>query len=625
MKLSVDQTKRCLTYSGVYLGGIGAGGFELRPDGRFYDCRIFNEWRTSPPLDAHFLYEYKNKYYILQLDPIVKSSISCNGVQKINYEGNIAKVNLSFDGLPINIEFSSFFIPGDIKNSSLPVILCKVKGKGKLIFVMPSHFPSILKVEKQRVILKSKEGELCIYTKTGKILTSLLDKERLYRRIFPKKVAAILFDGVFNEEFIISWYFPNMRDFEDNFIGHYYANFFKSSQEVLNYVLKNKNFLQRKTEEFRKKINNLNYPQYLKDAISSQLSVFVKESWLTKDGKFGVWEGSCCCCGLQTTDVAYYGSWLYFTLFPELERAGIKLTAKFQNKKDGWIPHFFPGTFKYVDEYRRKDMNMQFVLMVYRDYLFWKDVNFLKEMYPVVKKAIIGVYAWDTDNDRIPDIEGPDQTFDQWNWRGCTIYLATLWLAALKVGSAIGKIMKDDDFVKRCESDIPIVKDNIIKKLWNGKYFILWNNGKDKDEGCLIDGLTGDWFCYLIGLGHILPEDMIKSHLKMCLKYNKKKVDISYMKAYAIPEEKGVCYINGGYKDNRKYCLQQYEPWTGLEYTFAIHLYIMGMKKEAMQVVRDVHIRKLNCGMAWNHIECGGHYYRAMVIGIFFYLKRGEI
>lgn len=113
---------------------------------------------------------------------------------------------------------------------------------------------------------------------------------------------------------------------------------------------------------------------------------------------------------------------------------------------------------------------------------------------------------------------------------------------------------------------------------------------------------------------------MIKSHLKMCLKLNKKPIDLSYMKAYSVDDEKGYCYINGGYKNNRKYNIQQYEPWTGLEYTFAAHLYIMGMKKEAMQVIKDVFDRKKACGMTWNHIECGGNYFRPMVIGMFYLL-----
>ena len=41
--------------------------------------------------------------------------------------------------------------------------------------------------------------------------------------------------------------------------------------------------------------------------------------------------------------------------------------------------------------------------------------------------------------------------------------------------------------------------------------------------------------------------------------------------------EDGWCYINGGYKKDRRSCFQQYEFWTGLEYAFAVFLYIENM------------------------------------------------
>ncbi len=631
MVIKAQSFNRNLIRSGVYVGGIGAGGFEIRPDGKFYRCQIFNDWKLEIPLKAFFIHRYRNKTRVLWLNDLITAARVIKGVEEIKYKGEFPKVILYYPEIDVKIEFLSFFIPGDVKNSSLPSIMFKIKGNGKMFFIFPPFSKSIPQFRKQKVILKSKEGEIGIYSSKGKVFYTpnfrkIMDvicsggsigNETTYYNIKDHFYFGVFWNGNFDDEIIISWYYPDMRDLKNRFIGHYYTKFFKSCNDVLNYVIKNKELLKAKTEKFYNNIYSKEAPKYLKISYSAQLSSFVKQSWLTKDGKFGVWEGSPCSCGLQTTDVAYYGSWLYVKLFPELEKAGIRLTAKFQ-KKDGWIPHFFPGTFDDIDEYRRKDMNMQFVLMVYRDYILWNnDKKFLKEMYPKVKKSMLKVYKWDKDGDKIPDIEGPDQTFDVWGWKGCSIYLASLWLGALRVGEEVGKIMNDKKFSKKCAEDFKIVKKNIIKKLWNGEYFILWTDGKEKDEGCLLDALSGDWYCYLLGLGHILPEKMIKSHLKTCLKYNRKKIDPKNMKAYYTPGEKGWCYINGGYKDNKRYCFQQYEPWTGMEYAFALHLYIMGMKKEALKVIKDVYNRKLKCGMIWNHIECGGDYFRPMVIGAF--------
>jgi len=93
-------------------------------------------------------------------------------------------------------------------------------------------------------------------------------------------------------------------------------------------------------------------------------------------------------------------------------------------------------------------------------------------------------------------------------------------------------------------------------------------------------------------------------------------MDLTYMRAYSSPGEKGWCYINGGYPEGEKrVSYQQYEPWTGMEYALAYQLWINGMKLSALKVVREVFDRKKRSGMTWNHIECGGDYYRALMIG----------
>ncbi|MBN1898349.1 MAG: hypothetical protein JW827_06200 [Spirochaetes bacterium] len=636
MKFTITHNKKHLARSGVYMGSIGAGGFEVRPDGMFYRCRLFNHWKQEIPLDAFFLHRDRKKNRILRLTDLVTAGRIIEGVKKIEFQAEFPRVKLHFPQVHTMIEFTSLFIPHDLKHSTLPSLVLKVKGKGRMIFFLPSFYPSIPSFKNNRIVLKSKEGQIALGSKKGKAfyvpqdlkhfyvpdnerLKDIFDKQEEYRLNFWKGkkdhyYAAVFWEGDFEDEVIISWFYPDMRDNDNNFMGHFYTRFFKNASQVLDYTIKNKNNILEKVCLVHKRIYSAGLPEHVKDSYSAQLSSFVKQSWLARDGKFGVWEGSCCCCGLQTTDVSFYGSWLYAKLFPRLEKTALELTAKFQ-RADGWIGHFFPGSFKKIDEYRRKDMNMQFILMAFRDYNLWDDISFLKKMYPAIKKALLCTYQWDTDGDLIPDIEGPDQTFDAWGWNGCSIYLGCLQLAALKVSAESARLVKDKKFQQKCEQDLAVVRDNLIKKLWNGKYFDLWTTDKKRDNGCLLDALSGDWYCYLMGLGHILPEDMILSHLRSCLKHNRKKMDLSYMQAYSTPGEKGWCYINGGYPDNKRISFQQYEPWTGTEYSFALHLAIMGLKKKAFRVIKDVHNRKKRCGMFFNHIECGGDYFRPMVIG----------
>ena len=631
MKYSLSIPSQPAMRSGVYVGGIGSGGFEVRPDGRFHCRQLFNEWRAHKIWDAIFFHRDETGTRVLCGTDLCPTGERIAGVNAIDYAGEFPYVTLRFPDRNVSVSFESFFIPGDVKNSSLPAAIMRVKGRGKLAFLVPGIYKAKAVRGNRSVILRGAEGELGVSCLRGTI--DAVPQHQRYnvmigmagKRLFYPQTAhddrpedlycKIQWEGTFDDEVTIAWHFPHSLDHDGNLMGHYYANFFDSCSEVMTYVRKNLRQLRSKTAAFHASVYQAAAPVSLRESYGAQVSAFVKQSRLAKDGTFGVWEGSCCCCGLQTTDVAHYGSWMYARLFPELEKSALRLTRRLQRKDDGWIPHDFPGTFYRIDEYRRKDMNMQFALMVYRDYHFWKDKAFLREMYPAVKRAVEGAYAWDADGDLIPDLTGTDQTFDSWDLSGCAVYTASLWLAALITAAKAAEILGDRPFAKKCGEDAKIVRANMIKKLWNGEYFILSVSDKKRDEGCLIDALSGDWFCRLMGLGGTIDDAMVRSHLKSVIKYNRVRHDPDYMYSYGTAGEEGYCYINGGYKDKRRICFQQYEPWTGMEYAFAVHCAAMGMTREALQVVKDVHGRKVKCGMVWNHVECGGDYFRPMVIG----------
>ncbi|RLE81775.1 MAG: hypothetical protein DRJ52_03405, partial [Thermoprotei archaeon] len=53
-------------------------------------------------------------------------------------------------------------------------------------------------------------------------------------------------------------------------------------------------------------------------------------------------------------------------------------------------------------------------------------------------------------------------------------------------------------------------------------------------------------------------------------------------------------------------------PWTGIEFEVAAHMISEGMVEEAFKILKAIHERYARYGEYWNHIECGGHYYRPM-------------
>ncbi len=146
--------RSALPRSGMALGGIGTGSFEIRPDGGFYGWTIYNNWPlfTGPqlPYRAHYPFDEKQSlFFLLWLKPehedarIVLLQIEegygaagiedheliymfpwVKGVDRIRYRTSVPFAELDFEqeGLPLEVRLRAWspFIPGNVKDSALP-------------------------------------------------------------------------------------------------------------------------------------------------------------------------------------------------------------------------------------------------------------------------------------------------------------------------------------------------------------------------------------------------------------------------------------------------------------------------------------------------------------------------
>jgi uncharacterized protein (DUF608 family) len=475
--------------------------------------------------------------------------------------------------------------------------------------------------------------------------------------------------------FVLSWFFPNhIAPDGSERMGHMYENWFTSALGVGEYVAKNLVELRERSQAFHDALYGSSFDYWLNDAVNAQLTTFVKSSFYVKDGRFGIWEGLGC-CGLQTLDVTYYGSHPVVLFFPELQKSGMRLTAKLQltpesrryheyfvafpkNKqlfdeyvkrdasilKDktkrsrvyreiiaktgqdarGRIPHLFPGAFNTVDAYHMIDLMPKFALLVLRDYLWTGDKKYLEEMWTHVKAAIDHNLSLDESGTSLPYHYDrsltatyiASQTYDIWDFLGYSAYVSSIWLAALKATGQMAKLMRDDSYAKKMDDIFTRAQANMDKLLWNGEYYNLWHDpvsGKT-NYYCMADQLSGQWYSNFLELGDILKKDHIKSTLNAIYKYNFNP-EAGLLNG-ALPKRfvsKG-SEVSGGLGELVSPSLQRDNPWTGTEYAVASLLIQEGFVREGLNVVKNVYDRYQRSGMTWNHIECGGHYYRAMDI-----------
>jgi hypothetical protein len=137
-------------------------------------------------------------------------------------------------------------------------------------------------------------------------------------------------------------------------------------------------------------------------------------------------------------------------------------------------------------------------------------------------------------------------------------------------------------------------------------------------SGCLSDGVLGSWLALACGLGHVLDQDKVRSHLTAVYRHNFKP-DLS---AHANPQRP--TYANGG-EGGLLLCswprggmpslpfVYSNEVWTGIEYQAASHMIMMGLVGEGLDVVTACRARY--DGKARNpfdEYEWGHWYARAM-------------
>ncbi|XP_077870346.1 non-lysosomal glucosylceramidase-like [Saccoglossus kowalevskii] len=232
-----------------------------------------------------------------------------------------------------------------------------------------------------------------------------------------------------------------------------------------------------------------------------------------------------------------------------------------------------------------KDLNLKFVLQVYRDYYVTKDFIYLQDMWPKVKVVMQTSLAWDTDGDGIIDNSGyADQTYDAWSVTGASAYCGGLWLAAVRAMMEIAKILDEEDQFKKYSDVLIQGKSSYEKKLWNGKYYNYDSSKQKHSNSIMCDQAAGQWYLRACGLvqenDEVFPKDHILCALRAIYKMN------------VMGFEKGTMgAVNGmrpdGSPDTTSF--QSEEVWTGVTYALAANMIQEGLLEEAFTTASGVY------------------------------------
>ena len=429
--------------------------------------------------------------------------------------------------------------------------------------------------------------------------------------------------------FVLAWHFPNlsMRGVKGG-IGRYYATRFESASAVARYVAQNFDRLYQQTKLWHETWYDSSLPYWLLDRTLLNISILATSTAMRfADGRFYGWEGVGCCEGTCTHVWQYEQA--MGRLFPEFDillRERVDFNPEVGFHPQGWIGHRGEFLGPAVDGQAGT------ILRAYRDHQMSADDAFLKRNWPAIKRAIGWMIGQDGNNDGI--LEGPQHNTLDAEWFGPVPWLSGLYLAAVTAGREMAREMDDGEFAGRCDAISKVGIDNLVKRTFNGDYFVQIPDPKHKDsvgsyDGCEIDQVMGQSWAHQVGLGRVFPQEQNRKALEAIYRYNFTPDVGPYRNAhkpgrwYAMPGEAGLLMCSWphgeGSRIHKAFDYYFNECMNGFEHEAASHMIWEGLLEEGLVIERALHDRYSGGRRnPWNEVECGDHYARSMAsYGVF--------
>ena len=325
--------------------------------------------------------------------------------------------------------------------------------------------------------------------------------------------------------FAFSWYFTGKSALYP--YGHYYHNRWGGAEEVARYLLKDFDRLRTQSRAWHASMVKGSLPEWLRDAIINSTYTLTSSTWLDEKGRFAMIEATKNDPMLGTIGGLCYdsGSLPVLKMFPELEKTFLRLLAK-SARPNGYIPHDL-GVFSFdhpndgtTSPPGWKDLCPVFCMLVYRCFLWTKDIEFLRELYPTMTRALEWQLAQDTNGDGLPDAEGEaDAGFDATSIKGVDSYASAVHIAGLSALREAAKALGKKEDAERIERLLPRARES-LSKLYNGRYFDAWKGEPDSKGYVFTGGLTGDWWTSILGLEPFADREKIDSTYEWLLKVN---------------------------------------------------------------------------------------------------------
>ncbi len=442
--------------------------------------------------------------------------------------------------------------------------------------------------------------------------------------------------------FAFTWNFPNRPAWENVnvIVGNWYSRFYADAWDAAEKIVPRLGELEAKSLAFTRKVLALDAPDEIKEAALSNLAVLKSQTvFRVPSGHLLGWEGvfehEGSCRGSCTHVWNYENA--VACLFPDLARSMRDVEFNYaMNPANGAMD--FRAALPLGSSRNSAvaaDGQMGCIMKVYRDWKICGDDEWLKAIWPNVKKALAFAWipaerwtwnakwrkgGWDAGKSGLMDGE-QHNTMDV-NYYGPNPQMGFWYLGALRAAEEMAKATGGAAFAQESRAIYEKGTRRIDEELFNGDYYeqhITEGHGElpyQLGKCCLVDQLVGQQMAHLWGLGDLAKRENLKKTCESIMRWNFRS-DFSRhfnnMRTYCAGDEAGL--LMGSWPRGRLKTPFPYfgEVMTGFEYVAAAEMVFQGMDADAVRVVKAV--RDRHDGLKRNPFsepECGHNYARSM-------------
>jgi len=453
--------------------------------------------------------------------------------------------------------------------------------------------------------------------------------------------------------FLLTWHFPNRRAWDlgtgyadsrsadyggPEIVGNYYTTLYRDAWDVAERTVSGLEELEKETVKFVSALVHSDIPAVIREAALFNLNNLRSQTMFrTADGMPFGFEGTGSVGGTRTGGdrssgwgfgtcfhVWHYESAVPF-LFGDLSLKFREVEFMHATGEDGGMS-FRVGlpleTRARNYRHRAADGQMGALVKMYRDWQQSGDDTKLREMWPMIKKAMAYAWTgpWDRDGDGV--MEGEQHNTMDVAYHGPNPQMAAWYLAALRSSEEMALYLGDDAFAAECRALYERGRSWTDSNLFNGDYYEQqippgMSTEAQLGKGCLVDQLAGQYLAHTAGLGYVLDPDHVRTTLRSIMKYNLVENfndHFNTFRSFGLGDETGLVmagYPRGGLPELP---FPYYtEVMTGFEYSTAAHMLYEGQTEAGVRVFEAVRDRydgyKRN---PFNEGEYGHRYARAM-------------